>query len=178
MSLIDDLVGGVDVDGALEQVRDSYVRSRRRRRNSQVAVVAALVVLVGGATAAVWRTTGGDQSLDVVGATSGGVTPASATVQVGDGMVLTLSVDDDHVAIGLVGEMCTVGTTSLFEIGGVGVEHPLAAGAEDAAPGAEQKGQVEQPRRVILVFEADPLASHRNGKGDRSVDSEMGVRTG
>lgn len=100
MSLIDDLVGGVDVDGALEQVRDAYVRSRRRRRTSQVAVVAALVVLVGGATAAVWRTTGGDQSLDVVGGTSGGMTPAFTTVQVGDGMVLTLSVDDDHVAIG------------------------------------------------------------------------------
>ena len=58
----------------------------------------------------------------------------------------------------LAGEVGAVGAASLDQLGGGPGQHPLAALAEDARPGAGEEGHVEQPGPLLVgVVEADPF---------------------
>ena len=64
--------------------------------------------------------------------------------------------DDAHVVV--VDEVRAVAATALGQLGGVTVEHALAAAAEDARPRRAQERGVEHPRApLVVVLEAHPL---------------------
>ena len=85
----------------------------------------------------------------------------------GDGLVVELHVPrleadevlDDVGDVVLVDEVGAVAATPLLHLRGVGVEHALAPGAEDAVVARPQERGVEHPRALLLgVLERHPVA--------------------
>lgn len=58
----------------------------------------------------------------------------------------------------VIGEMSAMGATSLPEIGGGVIEHPLTAPSEDAGPRTRQEGEIDDPGATILgIVETEPF---------------------
>src|SRR5207248_9143440 len=86
----------------------------------------------------------------------------------------------------VVSEVCAVRAAPLAELGGGLREHALAPPSEDAGPRAEQEGDVEDPRPVLVgVLEAHPLVQavgvlvlasrpRHQGHGSRDVRPSAG----
>ena len=64
----------------------------------------------------------------------------------------------DGAGVLLAGEVGAVGAAALDQLGGRPGEDALAAVAEDARPGADQEGHVEEPGALLVgIVEADPF---------------------
>jgi hypothetical protein len=100
MPLIDELLEEIDVDAALEEVLSRHEHVDRWRRQARVVLVAACVVALAGVGWLAWNRGRGNESLDVVGDPQSDATSASVTADQGDGVLMTLSVDDDQISVG------------------------------------------------------------------------------
>jgi hypothetical protein len=103
MALIDDLVGTVDVDTAYEAIVARHAAAERRAKRARLVLAAACLVALAGLAWLAWPGDDDGERVDQVGEQEEGDrvrTPASVTQRGDHGLVVTMAVDDDIVAVG------------------------------------------------------------------------------